>query len=109
MKTKSFIILSTALLPTVAMADAFNCPFGPGYGFGRGYFMGGGVFMWIITLILFALLGFIIFTLVRNKKGIENIVTHSSPEDAFEILKKRLARGEINEDEYDRLKEKLNG
>jgi|GEM_PF-943744 len=100
-----------SLLPAFALADTFGCPYGGGFGPGRGmgFFSGGGSFMLILTILLIVGLGIIIFNLVKNKKGIDSLISSGGSRESMEILKKRLARGEISEDEYDRLKEKLNG
>lgn len=67
-------------------------------GFGRFNWMG-GVYM-LIGLILIVVVLYFAF----NKKGV-NI---SSSNNAEEILKERLAKGEIGEEEYDNLSKKLN-
>jgi putative membrane protein len=65
-----------------------------------GMFLGGG-FMWIIWIILFVVLIYILkdFTPDRNQT--------KNDEDALEILKKRYARGEIDEQEYARRRNEL--
>jgi putative membrane protein len=69
----------------------------------HGLFFGGG-FMWIIWLIL-------IIGLVYIIKGITSGNASGDPgsyqESPREILDKRLARGEIDSEEYARLREEL--
>jgi len=69
-----------------------------GYGFGYNF--------WLIALIvlLIIMINIGIMLLVKNSKNKNEAPTSSTP---IHILKERLAKGEIDEDEYDRLKEKL--
>jgi len=69
-----------------------------GYGFGYNF--------WFIALIVLIIILIIIgiMLLVKNSRNKNEAPTSST---AFKILKERLAKGEIDEDEYDRLKEKL--
>jgi len=63
------------------------------YGFGM---FGFGFWILIIILII------IILPILRN-----NFTPITKEENALEILKKRLAKGEITPEEYDELKKKL--
>lgn len=66
------------------------------------FFYGGGV-MWIFWILLIAGIVFIMLNMTKgnnNKPSIEN----DSP---LEILKKRYARGEIDEEEYERRRKEL--
>lgn len=68
-----------------------------GYGYGMGIWM---IIGWIVTaaVIVFAIYGLVIL-LRRSDRG-----TQISPLD---ILKERLAKGEINSEEYNRIREEL--
>lgn len=66
-----------------------------GYGFG-------GMFMWIIFLIVVGLLVYF-FVQTRKTKG----ETLTQDESHLDILKKRYAKGEINKEEFDRIKRDL--
>jgi putative membrane protein len=58
-----------------------------GFGYGHG-------FMWIIWIVIIVAIVFLI------RAGGGSIGTSSDQETAMEILKKRLARGEISEEEF---------
>jgi putative membrane protein len=70
--------------------------YGPGYGYGFG-----GMFMGLLFFIAIAVIIYFIFHSAKTK-GIG-----FGGESAIDILKKRLARGEISKEEYDRMKEDL--
>lgn len=67
-----------------------------------GMFFGGG-FMWIFWLLLIVFLVFIIKAVAGGKSGSKN----SMADSPLEIIKKRYARGEIDEEEYKRLRKEL--
>ncbi|BBN60084.1 SHOCT domain-containing protein [Hydrogenovibrio marinus] len=67
----------------------------------HGYYGGGFMWLWFLLIILVVVL--FLVPLIRN-----NSVQNSRPKDsALEILEKRFARGEINEDEYKSMKQTL--
>lgn len=75
-----------------------------GYRYGM---MAGGWFIWIIFV---ALAGVIIYTVFRasNRRGMEGGSAYGASNGrAAEILKERFAKGEINEEEYMRMKEAI--
>lgn len=72
------------------------------YGHPDGMFFGGGVFMWVFWIVLLIVLVFVI-KLIFSPTGKNS----SSSDEALEILKKRFAKGEIDEEEFERLKKKL--
>ncbi|GGC82822.1 hypothetical protein GCM10007216_11710 [Thalassobacillus devorans] len=75
---------------------------GGGISGGMGGFLGFG-FIWIIIII--AIIAIFVWIM---KPGSRNTTTRSSSGNkSFETLKDRLAIGEISEEEYDRLKRKL--
>ncbi len=83
--------------------------FESGFGHGAGWICGPGVFFpgpigWIITLLFW---GLIIYLLVRFFQFLFSGRSRSNPTSRLDTLKDRLARGEINEDEYRRMKEEL--
>lgn len=69
----------------------------PGYG-GWGIFPYGG---WIMGALLLLLIGLVLYLTLRNRH-----TTKESP-SSQEILKRRLARGEISKEEYRELIEEL--
>jgi uncharacterized membrane protein len=86
-------------------------PPGPGYGghMMYGYDGGGWMHSWggslVGWLILLAIAGLIIFLIVSSRRDHHTApVHHESPLDT---LKKRYARGEISEEEYERMRQKL--
>jgi putative membrane protein len=62
-----------------------------------GWMFGGGFLLMVLLIVL-------IFAAFRGTDRWRDAVPRRSPED---LLKERLAKGEINEDEYDRLLRKL--
>ena len=72
--------------------------FGGHHWMGHG-FLGGGIFMWILTLLLLGLTVFFGYKLYRNQ-GI-------GAEKPIDILKRRLAAGELTIEEYNNLKKEL--
>ena len=69
-----------------------------------GHYFGGGGFMWIIWLLV--IVGFIFLIKSFTSDNNQNINTNKN-DDALEILNKRLAKGEISEAEYQRLKKNI--
>jgi uncharacterized membrane protein len=61
--------------------------------------------MWLITIVLF---GFIIYLFYKNIAGAGRNNYDDSP-DVMTILNRRLVKGEISEDDYDRLKSRISG
>lgn len=75
---------------------------GPGWGMSWG--MGGG--SWLIVG-LFVLIGFAIYYFMKNNNNGFNSSQKDSGTDAMEIAKKRLARGEITNVEFEEIKKSL--
>ncbi|MFB9860099.1 SHOCT domain-containing protein [Salinicoccus siamensis] len=70
------------------------------HGYGMGGFFGLGLFDLIVIIALFLILIWVIKGNNRNNDR--------QPEDrALGILNERLAKGEISEEEYERLREKI--
>jgi putative membrane protein len=69
--------------------------------FSGGMFFGGGILMWLFWIVLLVVLVYVLKDIFSagNKS--------SSPDDAMEILKRRFARGEIDEAEFERRKQQL--
>ncbi len=63
----------------------------------------GGGFMWIFWILLFVVLVWVVKA-VMTDTGSKNTTADDSP---LEILKKRYAHGEIDEDEYIRRRNEL--
>jgi len=62
----------------------------------------GGFFMWLIPIIL---LGFLAYFIFQRQDGDSSKGKSDSPLD---ILKKRYARGEISQKEFERMRSELN-
>ncbi|MCL4551095.1 MAG: SHOCT domain-containing protein [Bacteroidetes bacterium] len=73
---------------------------------GPGYFFG-GPFSMIVGLIFWALVIYAIFRLISNLTN-RSAVTSGKENTPLEILKRRYAAGDIDEDEFDRKKRNLN-
>jgi len=73
-----------------------------GIGFG-----GGMLFGWIIWLVIIGGIIWVVATIVsNNNRKQQNIFPHK--EDALDILKSRYARGEINREQFEQMKQDLN-
>lgn len=75
------------------------CGWWPMMHYGFGY---GGMFMWIIFLIV---VGLLIYFMIQAKRTKEQMPTGN--ENPVDILKRRYAKGEINKEEFDRMKREL--
>ncbi|MDH5599936.1 MAG: SHOCT domain-containing protein [Gammaproteobacteria bacterium] len=65
-----------------------------------GYFFHGGGFMWVFWVLLIIAIVFIFQNMAKGNSS-------STNESPLEILKKRYARGEIDEEEYEKRRNKL--
>jgi putative membrane protein len=96
-----YIIIIVLLLPTFAFSQ------GGGYGImNQGwhmmYYGCGGIIMWLLLLIV---VGLLVYLAAQLSRGGSN--EKKSQETALDILKKRDARGEINTEEFERIKQDL--
>ena len=62
----------------------------------------GGLLMWILLIVGIVLVVFLVMQLTKSN-GPQN----KSQETALDILKKRYARGEINKEEFERMKQDM--
>jgi len=69
------------------------------------FYPGAGIIIWILTIVI---AGIMIYLLYRNITEKNLNIIGASP-DAISIINTRLAKGEISEDEYDRLKNRISG
>ena len=101
---KLFFMMITGLLVSCT-GQGYYGPMGPGrwsmmhYGFGYG-----GMFMWIIFLLV---IGLLIYFIVQSQKTKGQMPTQN--ENPLDILKRRYANGEIQKEEYERMKKDLEG
>lgn len=63
-------------------------------------FFGGG-FMWLFWILIIVAIVLLIRSFVGNNSA------HTPPDSAMDILKKRFARGEIDEEEFEKRRSKL--
>ncbi|NIO10752.1 MAG: SHOCT domain-containing protein [Deltaproteobacteria bacterium] len=64
------------------------------------YFLPGGGYLWIVLLIVLGLAAYFILQNVQPRSG-------TGRDSPLDILKKRFARGEINREQFDEMKKKL--
>lgn len=77
-------------------------------GYGHSYGMGGG--MWLLTILFWVIFLAGIYLVLRgllDNKGRQQLTPHHPEEPAVEILRKRFARGEIDEETFKRMKKDL--
>jgi putative membrane protein len=72
-----------------------------GWGWGMGFMSP------ILTLLIIGGIIFLIIYLVNNAKGKSTNSSHSSRDRSLEILNERYAKGEIEDEEYERRKRML--
>jgi len=94
-----FIILFA--FPLVGLADVEGCGFigGWNYMMNFGY---GGMFMWLI----FAVILIVVIYFINNSKSNES--PGRSNQTSLDIIKERYAKGEISEEEFEKMKRNLN-
>lgn len=92
----------SAVAAPAALLSCTGRMYGPGSGPGAmmnyGFYGFGGWFMW---LLLIAAAAVVIYLLARSSKG---GVPMGGQETALDILKRRYAKGEIDKDEFERMK-----
>lgn len=69
------------------------------------FFMGFGPFGGLFSLLIFILFIYLLFKIIRSFFPMANASTDKN--DSLEILKNRLAKGEITQEEYRRMYEML--
>jgi len=92
------VLLSFAVLFSCTADNRYGPMHGPGGSWPMMHYGYGGWFMWLIIVIVVAIA---IYFLMQAQKG------RTTGETPLEILKKRYAKGEITEEEYNRLKQDL--
>ncbi|MGA1791161.1 MAG: SHOCT domain-containing protein [bacterium] len=74
---------------------------GMGFGYGRGlmHYGFGGIFMWIFFLVIILVLVYLVFHVTKFRAP--------GKEEPMDVLKRRYAKGEINKEEFERIKKDL--
>lgn len=97
------ILLMTGLLVSCVGKGCLDqegpCEWGSMMHYGFGY---GGMFMWII---FFIVIGLLIYFMIKAQKTKSQTPTQN--ESPMDILKGRYAKGEIQKEEYERIKKDL--
>lgn len=89
------------MLTIVAMQSRWWCPMCGGYGMGGGSMM----FMWVFWVVV---VGVVLWALLRYTRIVGGGTAHGRmSDDAEATLRKRYARGEIDEAVYRRMLEQL--
>jgi putative membrane protein len=101
---KVFFFVFSLFTPLLAIGC---CPYQLTHGWGNGYMMNygfgyGGMFMWLIFAIL---TGVVIYFIMQSSKSKDS--AGPAQDTPLDILKKRYAKGEINKEEFDRIKKDL--
>ena len=104
MKVLIIVFVILFMFPVLAFADTEGCGFIGGWNqmmnFGYGY--GGGIFMMFMFAIV---IGLIIYFIISNTKS--NRYTGGNSETSLDIAKERFAKGEITEEEFEKMKKAL--
>ena len=82
----------------------WGCNYYNGAGFGH-WFFGGGIIGFSITALIIIIFAILIFKLVKSNQPMNSETLDKN--DSFKILKTRYAKGEINAQEYQKMKEML--
>jgi putative membrane protein len=77
------------------------------HGFHEGMGAGGWVLMSLFWVAFLAVVVWVVARVVPSRKADDREPRSSAAEDPFEILDRRLARGEIDVETYDQLRSKL--
>ncbi|QGY41445.1 hypothetical protein GM415_15410 [Pseudodesulfovibrio cashew] len=80
----------------------FNCNWGFMNSFGHGFGMGG--FGFIFNLLFIGLLAYLVYKIIKRVSRSDG---RQDRNDSLEILKRKYANGEINSEEFNRMREIL--
>lgn len=101
MKILMTIFIILFIYPLIGLADVEGCGFEEGWGHMMSFGFG-GMFMWVIFLII---VGLLIYLAVNNTKSKEH--TDRFEKTSLDIIKERYAKGEISEEEFEKMKKNL--
>ena len=94
-----FVILF--MLPVVALADVEGCGFTWGWNQMMNFGSGGIFLMFMFAIVI----GLIIYFIITNTKS--NRYSGGFSETSLDIIKERFAKGEITEEEFEKMKKAL--
>ena len=96
-----FVILF--ILPVVALADVEGCGFVWGWNQMMNFGYGGMLMMFIFAIVI----GLVIYFIITNTKS--NKYTGEFNKTSLDIIEERYAKGEITEEEFEKMKKALKG
>ena len=102
MRVLIMVLVILFIFPVLAFADVEGCGFMEGWDQMMHFGYGGGMFMMFIFIIV---IGLIIYFIFNNTKS--NRYNGGVSENSLEIIKERFAKGEITEEEFDKMKKAL--
>ena len=101
MKVLIIVFIIVFMFPVLAFADVEGCGFTWGWNQMMN-FGSGGIFMMFMFAIV---IGLIIYFIIANTKS--NRYTGGFSETSLDIIKERFAKGEITEEEFEKMKKAL--
>ena len=102
MRVLIMVLVILFIFPVLALADVEGCGFMEGWGQMMNFGYGGGMLMMFIFAIV---IGLIIYFIITNTKS--NRYSGGFSETSLDILKERFAKGEITEEEFEKMKKTL--
>src|SRR5665648_34089 len=99
MRLLVMVLIIVFIFPVLAFADVEGCGFMEGWDHMMNFGFGGGIFMMFIFAIV---IGLIIYFIITNTKS--NRSAGGSNETSLDIIKERFAKGEITEEEFEKMK-----
>lgn len=91
-----FVILF--MFPVLAFADAEGCGFAGGWNQMMNFGYGGMLMMFLFAIVI----GLVIYFIITNTKA--NRYTGEFNKTSLDIIKERYAKGEITEEEFEKMK-----
>lgn len=103
MKVLIMVFVILFILPVVAFADVEGCGFAWGWNQMMNFGNGGMFMMFLFAIVI----GLIIYFIITNTKS--NRYTGEFNKTSLDIIKERYAKGEITEEEFEKMKKSLKG